>query len=709
MGSAEATKLNGALRMALRTFRESEPSLRDPNDGITVTMRFTGELSVLEKLGFETHSRTGDEAMGIVRFKDIDALVAAPGVVWLASGMPRKARDTAVPDVKARVPGGGTLGTDGLWEAAVATGALTEIGNATGDGVIVAVIDTGIDYTHPMFMSQLTPTKKTRILRIWDQGLVPGALTDCPAQALLLPGGRYGVEFDAAEIETALNAGPLLPHKDCEGHGTHVAGIAAGGTVFGAGGDASKVGVAPKADIIAVKVLDVPEVIRFKLAAGMGAQVDTNRRFRDALIYCLRTARALGKPVVINESFGNAHEAGDALDDDARFVDTTMDPAHAADDNHFPSGAIVVRACGNEGDASRREFAHIVVPAGGEVTIPLALADTRGGVNNKFRRCALTLHDAPLLVSFWYRRDFDHVKFAVKLPFRSTFEGGGDMGIGGNFEDGYLLRPGAPPTLVNVAAAANQHRVTASHNGEPAVPHPNGGTVRRHSFTLLVTPKTSGGIVTYLTGTYEVRIRAPAGTEIFMAGDRENWGPALNVTLRVGTTMADGTAIPPAVDAFVDSAFTAVDTLGRHAISVAAYNDTDHKIAKFSSRGPLRDFSDPASPLPLIASKPELAAPGVKVNSAQGVDTNVGAGIRVPPWTDGVRFIELNGTSMAAPMVSGAVALMLDKNAALDTTTVRDRLTAFCRPGVDPAGPGVDHDRAYGSGMLDALETHTHT
>jgi hypothetical protein len=55
--------------------------------------------------------------------------------------------------------------------------------------VIVAVIDTGIDFTHPMFMSQLTPTKKTRIKRIWDQGLTPASLSECPAQSLLLPGG----------------------------------------------------------------------------------------------------------------------------------------------------------------------------------------------------------------------------------------------------------------------------------------------------------------------------------------------------------------------------------------------------------------------------------------------------------------------------------------------------------------------------------------
>jgi subtilisin family serine protease len=706
MATAEATKLNSALRLALRAYRETDPKLRDPNDGITVTLRFEGDLAAIEALGFETHWRSGNEAKGLVRFAAIEALVALPGVVWLESGMPRKVHETAVPDVKARAPAAGTLGTDGLWKADVATGALAAIGDATGAGVIVAVIDTGIDYQHPMFLSRITPDKKTRILRIWDQGLTPGSLADCPVPTLLLPGGTYGVEFDEAEIDSALNLAPRLDHKDCEGHGTHVAGIAAGGTVFGPGGDASKVGVAPEADIIVVKALDVPETIRFRTAAGFGGVVDPDRRFTDALIYCLRTARALGKPVVVNQSFGNAHEAGDALDAYARFVDTTLDPTHVADDMHFPSGAVVVRACGNEGRAADRLAAHIVVPASGEVTIPLELKDTRVGTNTRFERCANNLVKPVIFVSFWYRRNFDNVKFAVKLPHRSTFEGGGDMGIGGNFDDGYLVRPGTPPKLVNVAIAANQHRVSASHNGEPPVPHP-GGSVRRHTFTLVVTPKVSSGNATYLEGIYEVRIRAPAGTELFMRGDEEFWGPLLLVTMAVSSTMADGSATPPDVEALIESEFTLNDPLGKNAISVAAYDDGNHEITNFSSRGPLRDYSDPASPLPLVGDKPDLAAPGLEINSAQGLDTDVGLGIRVAPWTDGVRFIAFSGTSMAAPMVSGAVALLFDKNPGLNTDQVRARLIGHVRPGVNPPPlPATAHQRAYGAGMLDALESH---
>ncbi|MEI9927554.1 MAG: S8 family serine peptidase [Sphingomonas sp.] len=69
--------------------------------------------------------------------------------------------------------------------------------------------------------------------------------------------------FDAAAIEAALNGGAALAHRDCIGHGTHVAATAAGGVIFPSGGDARLVGVAPEADIIAVKALDVPRRIDY--------------------------------------------------------------------------------------------------------------------------------------------------------------------------------------------------------------------------------------------------------------------------------------------------------------------------------------------------------------------------------------------------------------------------------------------------------------
>jgi subtilisin family serine protease len=724
MAEAPETKLDAGLFLALQAY-EADPDARPADDGISISLKFEGPLSAIEALGFEPHSVSDDEARGVVRFRDVRKLAAHAGVLWMEAGLARRVDLEAAPfDIRARATtaAGTGSGGDGLWHAVVATGALTQAGNATGAGVIVAVIDTGIDITHPMFMRQLTPTKATKILRIWDQGLPPASLADCPPVALIQSPNTYGVEFDETEINAALNGGTPIEHKDCIGHGTHVAGIAAGGVKFPVGlpgADASRVGVAPEADLIMVKYIDNPPTIRFRLASGFGAEVGGEDRFRDAVLYCLRTARNLGKPIVINMSFGNPHQPGDALDSSARWVDSIMDPTRPAGPLSFPTGAIVVTSSGNDGNTASRSVARIEFPPGPatSITVPLELKDTHGPGQTRFTNCAPRFHSPTMFASFWYRRDFDRVKFAVKFPHRTTFTA--DMTVGGNFDHGFIVRPGTPPTLVFVPITPRVHRVAFRHGGDPAVPHPAGGTVRRHNASMSITPKVSGGTVSYLQGIYEVRITAPGGTVVYFMGDFADWGASPQVaTLSIANTMANGDPLPPAVASILTSEFSATDTLGAHAITVAAYDDNNlaagpnrHAIADFSSRGPLRDFSDPPGSKPLVANKPDLAAPGVAINSAWAVHSEVGVGIAVPPWTDGVRFIPFDGTSMSAPIVAGVIALMLDKVPTLNTTTVRTILTAAAagRPGINPAAPGTAHDRAYGAGMVDARKSHDTT
>lgn len=745
---SEFEKLDVGLAMAFRAYQEN-PESDDTSPGISITLHFEGDLSEIEGLGFETHSVTGSEVLGIVYFKDIPSLAAHPGVIWMSAGRRRDIDlDTAVKDIGARASSAANVGSsgDGLWHAVVATGALTQAGNATGQGVIVAVIDTGIDYTHTAFMSQLDPTKTSRILRIWDQGLSPASLSECPDKKYLTnstssSNRSYGVEYNNDhqqpghdEIDVALNGGTELQHKDCIGHGTHVAGIAAGGTVFPSGEDASKVGVAPEADIIAVKYLDVPDKIKYRSSSGFGAEVGYDTRFKDAVLYCLRVAEELGKPVVINLSLGNSSEPGDGLDDSARWVDQVMDPTQAAGPLNFPEGAIVVKSSGNSGSTSRREVARINVPASGEIIVPVELTDTRGTQQTKWQNCEHELYKPPVGVDFWYRRadQFHSVKFALRLPHQPGFSG--DMGVGGNLQRGFVPRTGPPPTVAIVSASDRVHSAYVWHGGEPSVSHPDGGSVRRHLVSFWVKPKTSGGTVSYHPGIYEIRIKAPAGTEIFAVCDRRSWGAGKSVKCEIGSTMQDGSVPNPAIDVVEEftsatlaregtticSEFSAADTLGRHAITVAAYDDTDgdiydpdyQSIAKFSSRGPLRNYSNPASPLSLVADKPDIAAPGVKINSAESIETD--APLLTQLWRalssipyDG--YVEFQGTSMSAPMVAGVIALMLDKKGDLNTTQVRSILSNAANPGVSPAHPSSGHDNAYGSGMVDALTSHTNT
>jgi subtilisin family serine protease len=144
-----------------------------------------------------------------------------------------------------------------------------------GAGVIIGVIDTGIDYTHPDF---LNPDGTSRILWLWNQGAPPP----------ILGGVCYGQAFTKDEIDQALQTGAVL-HQDRSGHGTHVAGIAGGN------GNASQgwySGMAPDASIIAV-AMGGDNV-------SIGRSVRTFEAFQAIVLY----AQALGMPVSINLSAG---------------------------------------------------------------------------------------------------------------------------------------------------------------------------------------------------------------------------------------------------------------------------------------------------------------------------------------------------------------------------------------------------------------------
>lgn len=85
--------------------------------------------------------------------------------------------------------------------------------------MIIGFIDTGIDYTNKLFQKS---TGQTRILSIWDQTDVKGNPPE---------GFSYGSEYTREEINRALQAdNPLevVPHRDENGHGTFMAGIACG-------------------------------------------------------------------------------------------------------------------------------------------------------------------------------------------------------------------------------------------------------------------------------------------------------------------------------------------------------------------------------------------------------------------------------------------------------------------------------------------------
>ena len=119
----------------------------------------------------------------------------------------------------------------------------------TGNGIAVAIIDSGIDYTNPLFRNN---DGTTRIARIWDQTIQ----SDNPPENF-----SYGTEYTSRDINLALSSEtPLeqLPSTDTEGHGTFISGIVAGNEDV----ENRFIGAAFNATIIVVKLKPAKRYLR---------------------------------------------------------------------------------------------------------------------------------------------------------------------------------------------------------------------------------------------------------------------------------------------------------------------------------------------------------------------------------------------------------------------------------------------------------------
>lgn len=165
-----------------------------------------------------------------------------------------------------------------------------------GQGVLVACVDSGIDYGHMDFRN---PDGTTRIVSLWDQ-TIEGA----PPEGYFL-----GTEFTENQINEALGKPSLLeryavvPSRDFSGHGTAVMGIAAGN-----GRESGGIlrGIADESWLIVVK-LSTPLEESFPRTTELIQGID----------FCIRQAIARNQPLALNISFGNSygsHEGNSLLE-----------------------------------------------------------------------------------------------------------------------------------------------------------------------------------------------------------------------------------------------------------------------------------------------------------------------------------------------------------------------------------------------------------
>ncbi|HEX3078529.1 MAG TPA: S8 family peptidase [Lachnospiraceae bacterium] len=220
--------------------------------------------------------------------------------------------------------------------------------NLTGEGILVAIIDSGIDYSHPDFRNE---DGTTRIAALWDQ-TIPGE----PPQ-----GYRIGTLYTREKINEALkvrNLGErmeIVPSTDLSGHGTHVAGIASGN---GRASNGRTVGVAPKSELLIVK-LGIP----------VGDSFPRTTQLMEAIDFCIRTAIQMQRPIAINISFGNNYGSHDGRSLLENYIN---DVANLWKTN-------IVIGTGNEGAMARHTRG--VVENGKDVIVEVAIAPNEQSVN----------------------------------------------------------------------------------------------------------------------------------------------------------------------------------------------------------------------------------------------------------------------------------------------------------------------------------------
>jgi subtilisin family serine protease len=659
------------LREEQRELRVTEgPDATLPPPRVIVT--FTGELADIEALGFTAESVLGKIASGWIPIDALEALIGAPGIEQVSAPTLVKPRlNKSVADINADD---------------VHTGSF----NLNGSGVVVGVIDTGIDIYHQCFRKD---DGTTRILALLDRSIhsehieivggptsgnfrvqytAPGGTTteqsanilitataaqirtalealpsinpgdiatsggplpntpvridflkpqtdpDAPLEFFLNggsslvggtnPGVRVwtGREFTRSEINDALShPDQPFPHKDLEGHGTHVAGTAAGD-----GSQAEKcesafkyVGVAPGADLLITKTGRSDGIIQ-------------------GIRWIREKAQRADQPAVINISLGSHAGDHDGTDDIAVAIDNAL--------NETPIGFAVVVSAGNERDE--------------EIHARKALA-----------------------ANGTWELEFD---------------------VPGKDKQGDFLTVSYPPGAARLTLQVTSPNGSA---GTVVAPGSTGNdTLERSRVTVTSTEPTATD-----RGVIFISIRPPAGSDkpSISSGD---WKLTLTETAGTAATVHawinDSKDDPyPTWNSDVDPNTTIGTTAAsRNAITVGAYQPGGTDLADFSSAGPTSDGR----------VKPDVAAPGQAITAPRSklADT--------PSCCDCCHefYTEKQGTSMSSPHVAGLVALMFQRNRLQRFDDIKRILIQSSRrpPGAVDGAQNAN-DNLWGAGRIDAL------
>ncbi len=216
--------------------------------------------------------------------------------------------------------------------------------NLSGRGVIVGVIDSGIDYTNPVFRNE---DGSTRILSLWDQTIIGN-----PPE-----GYAIGTEYDREQINAALQRPTrqerleIVPSEDISGHGTAVTGVLAGNSE-------DYQGVATESELMIVK-----------LGVSREGGFPRTTELMQALDYVVKKATEYQRPVAINLSFGNTYGAHDGTSLLEQYIENLASVWKS----------VICIGTGNEGNSA----GHVsgTVSAEEETIVELAVQENEVGLN----------------------------------------------------------------------------------------------------------------------------------------------------------------------------------------------------------------------------------------------------------------------------------------------------------------------------------------
>ncbi len=240
-----------------------------------------------------------------------------------------------------------------LYEARAAS-CITPVQNPplslTGKGIIVGIVDSGIDIFHPDFRNE---DGTTRILELWDQTI--------PNEEDSNFFYNRGKIFSRDEINQALmDNDRSFPSRDPSGHGTHVAGIAAGN---GRASRGERKGVAPESELLIVKLGNTfPEGFPRTTELMLGMD------------YCVRKAADLNIPLALNISFGNSYGSHDGSSLLETFIDNLSNLGRTT----------IAIGSGNEGNKGRHAAGQLVEE--NPMQIELAVSPNETSLNVQLRK-----------------------------------------------------------------------------------------------------------------------------------------------------------------------------------------------------------------------------------------------------------------------------------------------------------------------------------